>query len=75
MANFREIICPKCAGNIRIKIKDYIITLFECNNNHLKNNILLNEYPTIHKNAKLKLICGVCNNIRQKNDNFYRCNI
>ncbi len=74
MENFREIICPKCAENIRIKIKDYIITLFECSNNHFKNNILLSEYPTIQKNAKLKLNCGVCNNIRQKYDNFYRCN-
>ena len=74
MANFREIICQKCAENIRIKIKDYIISLFECNNNHCKNNILLSEYPIIQKNAKLKLICGSCSNIRQKNDNYYRCN-
>ena len=73
MDSLREIICPKCAENIRIKIKDYLITLYDCNNNHIKSNILLSEYPNIKKNAKLKLTCGICNNIRQKNDNFYRC--
>ena len=37
--NSNEILCPKCKENILIKINEYKINLFNCRNNHEKNNI------------------------------------
>ena len=31
----KDIICPKCLEQCRIKIEDYIIKLYDCKNNHL----------------------------------------
>ena len=36
----KYIICPKCKENIRFKIEDYKILLYECKNGHEINNIL-----------------------------------
>ena len=71
--SFGEVICPKCNGNIRIEIKDYIVTLYECQNNHIIKNILLNEYPNLQKIANSKILCNNCNTSRQ-NQTFYKCN-
>ena len=39
----KNIICPKCSENIKIKkIENYKLDLFECKNNH-KYNISINE--------------------------------
>ena len=35
-----DIICPICKENILMNIKDYKINLYECKNNHKKENIL-----------------------------------
>ena len=35
----KNIICPECKENIRIKIEDYKIKLYECKNNHIIDNI------------------------------------
>ena len=40
----KEIICPKCKENCKIKINDYKIKLYDCKNNHEINNILLDEF-------------------------------
>ena len=40
----KNIICPECKENIKMDIKDYKISLFECKNKHKKENILLNEF-------------------------------
>ena len=45
----KEIICPECNENILFDIKDYKINLFECKNNHIKNNLLLNEFENSQK--------------------------
>ena len=42
-ARAKNIICPKCSENIKIKkIENYKIDLYECKNNH-KYNISINE--------------------------------
>ena len=40
----KYIICPKCGENIKLKINEYKIYLYECKNGHKINNILLNEF-------------------------------
>ena len=53
--------CPKCKENIRIKIEDYKIELYDCKNNHNINNILLEEYENTQKIDISKIICHICN--------------
>ena len=40
----KDIICPECKEKIMIKIKDYIIELYDCKNGHNIKNILFDEY-------------------------------
>ena len=40
----KNIICPECKENIKIKIEDYKIKLYECKNNHILDNILFEGY-------------------------------
>ena len=40
----KEIICPKCGKNSKIKIKDYRITIYVCKNGHKNNKIKLDKY-------------------------------
>ena len=39
-----DIICPECGENALIKIDNYKIKLFGCKNEHIMDNILLNEF-------------------------------
>ena len=48
-----DIICPECKENILIDISDFKIKLYECKNNHIFNNILINKYMKL---KKLKII-------------------
>ena len=40
----KDIICPTCKENSLIDIKDYIININGCKNNHQNENILLNLF-------------------------------
>ena len=42
----KEIICPKCQENCKIKMDEYKIKLYDCKNNHEINNIILLELIT-----------------------------
>ena len=72
----KEIICPECGENIRINIKDYIITLHECKNGHKTDNIPLDEYE---KKQILDLSKIKCDNCKENNkgnvfnNEFYKC--
>ena len=73
----KYIICPKCKENIRIKIEDYKIKLYECKNNHIINNILLEKYEDTQKLDISKIICEICKENNKGNSHnkiFYRCN-
>ena len=54
-----NIICPECKESIRIKIEDYKIKLYECKNNHIIDNILLEEYEDTQYIDISKLKCEI----------------
>ena len=72
----KEIICPKCKENCKIKINDYKIKLYDCKNNHEINNILLDEFNITQNINELEIICNICksnNKYKSYNKQFYLC--
>ena len=71
------IICPICKMNSRIKINDYKVYFYGCENNHKIDNILFKEFYNFQKIDESKIICNICNT-NKKSDSynriFYRCN-
>ena len=77
LINNKYIKCPECKENIRIKIKDYKIQLYDCKNKHNIDNILLKEYENIQSIDISKIICNICNNNNKNkiyNNDLYICN-
>ena len=72
----KNIICPECKDDIRLKINDYKIYLYDCKNGHKFNDILLNEFEETQKINLSKIKCNICN-IRDRgstfNNEFYYC--
>ncbi len=72
----KHIICPNCKENIRISIYDYKIKLYECKNNHIKDNIPFNKFENTQMINEKKITCEKCK-MSNKNDTyenkFYRC--
>ena len=72
----KDIICQKCAENVFLNIKDYKIKLYECKNNHIIENLLINEFEKCLNIDTSKITCQNCNkNDRSKTNNkdFYIC--
>ena len=72
----KDVICPECKENARLKIINYKITLFECKNNHKINNILLNEFNNTQIINLSNIKCDICkeNDKGQAYKNkFYNC--
>ena len=72
----KYIICPQCEENIKYKINDYKIYLYECKNGHRMNNILLNEFEKTQLIDISKIKCEECkenNKSNTFNNNFYKC--
>ena len=65
----KEVICPKCGENAKIKINGYKITLCKCKNNHNVNNIFLDEFENLQYMDLSKIICDKCQ-VNNKNDTF-----
>ena len=75
----KEIICPKCGENCKIKIENYKISLFGCKNKHKINNIFLKEYENTQNIDESKIECEVCKKNENNKSNvfnrqFYVCN-
>ena len=73
----KYIICPECKENIRFRIKDYKIKLYDCKNGHNIDNILLEEYENTQNIDISKIICNICNKNNKSNtynNEFYICN-
>ena len=72
----KDIICPECQENCKIKMNDYKIKLYDCKNNHEIYNIFLNEFNTTQNIDELNIICDVCKNnnkCKSFNKKFYVC--
>ena len=73
----KNIICPKCGEDIKIKkIENYKIYLFECKNNHKRFNIPLNEFDKTQMINIKNIKCNICkemNKYNTYNNEFYKC--
>jgi len=73
----KEVICPNCKGNARIKFENYKIKLYECENNHIYKDIQLNEFNKLQSIDESQIICDNCktnNKSETFNKQFYICN-
>ena len=76
IVNSNYIICPKCFEPCRIKAENFKITLFDCINNHINNNIKIKDFPNTQKINISKVICDKCkfkNKGNCPNGEFYKC--
>jgi len=75
--NYQNILCPECKEKIKMEIKNFKINLFECKNNHKKDNILFNELKESQKINKLDKTCDICQKnkkyISNNNQKFVKC--
>ena len=62
----KNVLCPICGKICVININDYRITLNNCENNHYKNNILLENYKEIQNTIDFKVECNKCG--KEKNE-------
>jgi len=72
----KYIICPKCEENIRFKLNDYRINLYECKNGHRIENIFLDEFEKTQYIDISKIECNICqkkNKSNTYNNEFYLC--
>ena len=67
------IICPECGENVKIEIKNYKISLYDCKNGHKIKDILFNKYEHYHKEASSKIVCNICNNTNMSEGSIYKC--
>ena len=73
----KEIICPNCKGNIKIKFDNYKIKLYGCENNHIYEDIKLKEFNKLQNIDESQIICEICktnNKSETFNKKFYICN-
>ena len=72
----KNIICPKCGEDIKIKtIENFKIYLFECRNNH-KSHISINEFEKTQMINLKSIKCNICkekNKYNTYNNEFYKC--
>ena len=71
----KEIVCPKCSEQCRIKLEDYIIKLYDCKNNHL-TSINLNKFKESQKIDISRIKCINCKDKSMGNSfehTFYYC--
>ena len=71
-----NIICPQCNENCLIDIKDYKIKLYGCDNSHITDNILLNEFKNTQKINISNIKCSICNKSKldtYKNELYICC--
>ena len=71
----KEIICPKCSEQCRIKIEDYNIKLYDCKNNH-STIMRIEEFKDSQKIDLSKINCNFCSNKTMGNSvdhTFFYC--
>ena len=71
-----EVICPKCFGNINLKVENYKISLLNCKNNHSIKDLLFKDFLDTQNIDLKKIICNICKNNNKYNtfkNEFYIC--
>ena len=66
-----QVICPQCGEISKISIKDYLITIYGCKNNHITKNISLNNFIKTQMVDESKIICDICKK-NNKNECYKR---
>ena len=72
----KDIICPKCKEPCRFAIDNYTIKLYDCNFNHITNNIKFDEFSKTQEREMPDIVCDSCKNENKEysNDNeIYEC--
>ena len=72
----KEIICPKCWKNCRISFINYKIKLYDCENNHIIEDLFLNEFNNSQVIDESNIICDNCKKNNKKDsyqNKFYIC--
>ena len=72
----KDVICPECNENIKMSIKNNMIYLFGCKNNHKINNISLKDFERTQIIDLRNIKCGVCkenNKSTTAKNEFYKC--
>jgi len=71
------VICPTCKESAILEEKDYKLIIYGCQNDHITNNILINEFNNLQEIDFSKIICQKCLQsyiYNYNNDEFYQCN-
>ena len=61
-----EIVCPVCCKNCLIKFENYRISLYGCENGHVKKNILLNQFKNTQHLETENIFCSECQKKRSE---------
>ena len=71
----KYIICPICGENIKIKIKNFNISLYGCKNGHKMENLSLDEFNETQYIDLSKIKCSKCKKAKSStfNNKFYKC--
>ena len=73
----KQVICPTCGGPAQIKIKNYKISIYECENQHKKDDLNLDEFVNSQFINEKNIICDECKyNTKEDsyNNKFFFCN-
>ena len=71
------IVCSLCKEICKLEIKNYQIKLYGCENDHIINDILINDFNETQYIDESKIICDICkfaNKNEQYNKEFNYCN-
>ena len=72
----KNIICPVCGENIKIKIDNNKIRLYDCKNKHEERNLTLDQFENTQYINLSKIDCKQCNQNNKNdtfNNEFYKC--
>ena len=70
------VICPTCKESAILEEKDYKLKIYGCENGHINENILINQFNKTQEIDYSKIICQKCNKNNRYNtlkNEFYYC--
>jgi len=76
LKNSKHVICPECYESSYINIDDYKINILGCKNNHIRKDLLLEQFENSQKIDESGIVCNICrtNNKSETYENiFYFC--